>query len=232
MLFGMVYLVAMLALFPARWLHQQFEPMLPRVGSVQGSLWQGTVENVQLPLSLRQLQWRWSPLSTLQGRLGYRLALGEGDASVLVQWGPGQQLYLENLNLQGQLNDWFGSFYGAPLPLNLAVDAKLKQAVLGPQGCVSIDAAEIRVTQWQGLMADTLNRLGPVEAKLSCDDGVVNATLNSEVGLQGHWRLQPNRQYSLELQVDRPDSELRSQLKLLGFRAAGNGLRLRRKGRL
>ncbi len=233
LLFVLSYLLFMLLLMPVRWLYAQGANRLPAVAAIEGTLWQGAVSDLQLPARLRQLQWQWRPAAMLSGAWGYRVDLDRPGNGVELTLSWQQNLTAEQLQLRGRLSDWVSQFHDASIPFDVDVELSAERLELSRQGCVEIDQAWATVSQWRGLMADTLNQLGELSVALSCVDGTMVADLSAEHSqLSGSWRLLPDRSYQLDVSVAAPSDQLRESLQLVGFSGSVGMMRYRYQGRL
>ncbi|MEH6822977.1 MAG: type II secretion system protein N [Motiliproteus sp.] len=242
--FVATYLILMLLWVPVPWLYPQLQsqsqpqlqPTLPDIKRLNGTLWRGTAEEIELPLVLRSLSWQWDPLALLRAQFGYQLALDSPQNRVQVSIAWDRSVALNDLQLSGRLSDWFSTFQGQPLPLDVDVSASLAAAVISPQGCAQFQQGQVSLQNWQGLMADSLNRIGRIDAQLSCVEGRLQVDfkgLAADLQMSGRWLLSPDQQYQLTVEARPQDADIEDRLRAVGFakRSAGEW-RFVRQGRL
>ncbi len=244
--FVAAYLILMLLWVPVPWLYPQLQsqsqsqsqsrPPLPDIKRLSGTLWRGAAEEIALPLVLRSLSWQWDPLALLSARFGYQLALDSPQNRVQVSVAWDRSVALSDLQLSGRLSDWISTFQGQPLPLDVDVSASLAVALISPQGCANFQQGQVSLQNWQGLMADSLNRIGRIDAQLSCVEGRLQVDfkgLAADLQMTGRWLLSPDRQYQLTVEARPQDADIEDRLRAVGFakRSAGEW-RFVRQGRL
>jgi hypothetical protein len=93
-------LLFILSAFPAGLAYRWFAPPQLRLSGIDGSVWRGTaIEGAANDLYLRNLEWSFSPLGLLTGKVAYlartELAGGHLDARIAV--GPGGSVTLSDL---------------------------------------------------------------------------------------------------------------------------------------
>ncbi|MFT6913731.1 MAG: hypothetical protein ACJAWL_000017 [Motiliproteus sp.] len=239
--FVAVYLLLMLLWVPAGWIYQQPLPSaqsqysLPVIKRLSGTLWRGTAEGIMLPLALRSLSWQWDPQALLSASWGYQLTLDSAQdrARVAVSW---DQARIRDLQLSGRLSAWVSTFQGQPLPLDVEISASLTDAWIGPLGCTTLREGQVSLQKWQGLLSVSLNRLGKIDAGLSCVNGALQVDFKGSeetMRLSGRLLLNPDLSYRLTVEAHPQAPEIKDRLSAVGFveRAAGAWL-FRRQGRL
>lgn len=234
------YLILMLLWVPLPWLYPQLQPQshppLPDIKRLSGTLWRGTAEEVALPLALRSLAWQWEPRALLSAEFGYQLTLDSLQNRLNVSVGWDRTVALQDLQLNGRLSDWISTFQGRPLPLDVDISASLAAGEISPQGCAQFQQGQLSLQDWQGLMAASLNRIGRIDAQLSCVEGQLQVDfkgLAEEVQLSGRWLLGPDLQYQLTVEARPQDADIEDSLRAVGFakRSAGEW-QFVRQGRL
>jgi general secretion pathway protein N len=241
-LLATVYLIALLALLPARAAWPAIEPRLDlpvtlEVEGISGTLWKGRADEVQVNgRRLGALEWRWRPSALLGARLGFQLAWSEGpewlDLALALRRGS-----LSARDLRGQVEaDRLQRLFDLPLLLD---------------GTVELDVAELGYADDAGFRnlrgtlawrdaAGGLPRplpLGHYRIELEDDDGRLLARVASEpespLEALGFADWHPVSGYRVELDLRaRADAApaLVSALDTLGPRQPDGGYRLRRAG--
>lgn len=124
------YLLFLLISIPATVASQWFAPAQLRLAGVQGSLWNGSAQVVQLEqYQLQQVQWRLQPAGLLRARLHYALKIGEPYR--------GQGEVARSLFGNITVHDWQGQ-----LPL-----APFRQPLFLPSGNLDVKLDNL---QWTG----------------------------------------------------------------------------------
>ncbi|MEH6473285.1 MAG: type II secretion system protein N [Halopseudomonas sp.] len=230
------YLVLMMLWVPVDWIYQQQKQQLPPIGRLTGTFWQGAAEDVELPIVLRSVSWQWAPSALLQGGLGYQLSLDkpQNQATLSANWD--QTIKVSGLQLSGRLSDWLSSFQGQSLPLDVDISASLTEGVFSLQGCSELQQGRLYLQNWQGMMSDSLNRIGQIEAKLNCIEGQLQVAFQGDapdVAMTGLWLLDPDQSYSLKVEARPQSPDVRDSLSAAGFDEQSAGVwQLQRKGRL
>lgn len=244
LLFVVAYLLLMLLWVPVHWAYPRFPSLLPAeprsqlpvIRHLQGTLWQGRAEEIALPLELRLLSWQWDPRALLSAALGYQLTLGGPQNQARVALGWDRSLSISELSLDGRLSDWVANFQGQPLPLDVAISARLIDARLSEQGCLGLRQGQLALHNWQGLMSESLNRIGTIDATLTCVDGGLGIDFEGQTAqlqLSGQWRLGPDRRYSLTAEAHPQAIAIQDSLRGAGFVERRTGVwRLTRQGQL
>ena len=249
--FVAVYLLLMLLWVPVAWFYPQVksqpslkQPLasfqLPEIKRLSGNLWRGVAQEIALPVSqplrLRSLAWQWQPSALLKAAFGYRFSLAESQnqAQLAVAWD--RSLIIKDLQLSGSLSEWVSSFQGQPLPLNVDLSASLTQGRIGLQGCSALVQGKLSLQNWQGLMAETLNRIGRIDANLDCIDGKMQLLFKGEakeVQLSGRWLLDLEQGYALTIEARPQTADIQDRLGAVGFVERSAGVwQLSRQGRL
>jgi len=97
----LIFLVVLLATFPARVAYQWFAPAELQLSGIAGSVWNGSaIEGHAGGAYVRNINWQFKPASLLSGKLGFRTrsnpATGTLNADVAVS--PGGDLLLSDLS--------------------------------------------------------------------------------------------------------------------------------------
>lgn len=236
------YLLLLLLWVPAGWVYQQLLPKLqpslelPVIERLSGTFWQGRADEIMLPLALRSLSWQWDPGALLSGSLGYQLSLSSAQdrAKVAVAWD--RSFWVEELQLSGHLSSWVSAFQGQPLPLDVEISASLSDARVALQGCAALQRGQVSLQNWQGLMSESLNRLGRIDAQLSCVNDRLQVDFKgseADVQLSGRWLLSPDLSYLLTIEAHPQAPDVKDSLGAVGFVERGADTWLfRRQGRL
>ena len=241
-LLAAVYLVSLLALFPARAAWPLIEPRLDllltlEVEGISGTLWKGRADEVRVNgRRLGALEWRWRPSALLGARLGFQLAWSAGPEWVSLALGL-RRGSLQARDVRGQFEaDRLQRLFDLPLLLN---------------GSVELDVAELEYSRDAGFRtlrgslgwrdaAGGLPRpmpLGHYRIELEGDDGRLLARVasgpESSLEASGFADWHPASGYRVELNL-RAGADaapaLISALDALGPRQPDGGYRLRRAG--
>ncbi|MFT5719905.1 MAG: hypothetical protein ACI9W6_000193 [Motiliproteus sp.] len=240
--FVAAYLLLMLLWVPAGWVYQQLLPSepsqhsLPVIKRLSGSLWRGTAEGVMLPLAVRSLGWQWDMRALLSASWGYRLTLNSAQDRARVAVSLDGAARVKDLQLNGRLSAWVSTFQGQSLPLDVEISASLTDARIGRQGCTTLQEGRVALQDWQGLMSESLNRLGRIEANLSCVGGSLQVDFEGSeaaVQLSGRWVLNPDLSYLLTVEAHPQALDIKDSLSAVGFVQRASGVWLfRRQGTL
>ncbi|WP_163932234.1 type II secretion system protein N [Paraferrimonas sp. SM1919] len=220
-----VYLVFLLASFPAQFITNNLKLKNISFNGVTGTLWSGASSSIAIDnISIEQVSWTLNPWSLLTGELAAEMKFGKF-----------------NSKLKGQLKMAYG-LNGAKLQ-DLQFEAPLAQLVAGKKlllnsklsGALSVDIAEfsqgqpwcmqlagdIKVQQLQVNNGFGQFPLGNVQAVLSCKQGNVNLAIaenHNQLGLQAQLQV-TDKQYkvvgSIGVTSEQPE-KLRQGLTMLG----------------
>ena len=209
--FVLFYLVALVALTPARFVIQFVDlPDNVQLGGVQGRLWQGQVDAVRVDdILLRDVRWSLQPWQLLTARAVAKVHIGEhadnivvGDALLSVSR---NQMVVRDLRADARLVDLMAfSPTPSPFPLRGHADLEIAYFELGQPLCRELDGW-VRLHDGAIQVANDWEELGSYQARLTCgDDGQVLAELDSDnrlglsasaqlnlAGASGEFQLQP-----------------------------------------
>ncbi|TRW50306.1 type II secretion system protein N [Aliidiomarina halalkaliphila] len=182
-----IYLVALLALMPARvvlW----FAP-LPQevaVGGISGTIWNGTIARVRVDnVALNDVSWRVRAWDLLRLRVTADLDIPARQDNVLQGNGrisvtSGGALAIHNLRLAGELDELMGLMpFDSPIPLRGALTANVSEFVLGQPICQQFDGRIIGV-QLQARLAQGWDSLGDYEVNLGCSEGRIDVLMEPD----------------------------------------------------
>ena len=244
LLFVVAYLLLMLLWVPVHWTYPQIKSLLPAgsasqfpdIKRLEGTFWRGRAENISLPLELSSLSWKWDPGALLNVAMGYQLTLGlpQNQARVALAWD--RSLAVKDLRLDGSLSDWVSSVQGQPLPLDVAISAQLMGARISEKGCLALQQGQVSLQNWQGLMSESLNRIGRIDATLVCVDGGLQVDFKGqspELRLSGQWLLGPGLRFTFTAEAQPQGADVEDSLRGAGFVERRSGVwQLARQGRL
>jgi general secretion pathway protein N len=214
-------LLFILSAFPAGLAYRWFAPPQLRLSGIDGSVWRGTaIEGAANDLYLRNLEWSFSPLGLLTGKVAYlartELAGGHLDARIAV--GPGGSVTLSDLAGTLALEAFEESFQLKGFEGRLILDfERLTLADGVPREAVGTIAV-------QGLLARKLSSapIGDFRAQFVTGDDGISGVVSDESGVldvDGTITVGSDRSYSLVGQVaagPRAPAGLRQQLEYLG----------------
>lgn len=195
----LVFLIVLLATFPARVAVNWFAPPDIVLTGVEGSIWNGSAaEGLAAGAYLRNLTWNAQPKSLLSGKLGYKIsaepAAGKIDANISI-----------GLNNALVLTDLTGT-----LPLDLVHQAFQQEGI---RGDLSLNFARMVIEN--GLPVDVIgyvtvanffepglsaNKIGDFRADFQSENGNITGSIDDVSGILdvgGVITLSPNRSYSI-----------------------------------
>jgi hypothetical protein len=220
---GVVTLViGIVTMFPARSAYSLFAPASLQLSGIDGTIWRGTAsEGLAGGIYLRNLSWKFKPLSLLTAQLAFSTqfdpASGFVDADVAVS--AGGSITLSAISGEVPIN----LLHSAAPPLRGIqgmIGLQLQQVVIENQVPTTVEGI-ITVSE---LTAAMLSRapIGNFEAAFSTDSGGIKGIVKDVSGVlavSGVLTVSENREYSLVGQVaTRPatPSAIVQQLEMLG----------------
>lgn len=200
--FVLSFVIALIALMPARWALQWLPKELPiQVWQVEGTIWNFTVGELQFGLlSYRNLQFRFAPDCLLRLSLCEHISAEEGELQLRLD--PIEQsLWLEN-------SEWYDRI--DPIVMMLSPQFAGVSGIIGldisslqwqQQGLASLEAT----LQLQNLQVPSLGQLpGSVQARLQLDNNRITALISDRsaaLDVAGSANIQANGQYQLDLNL-------------------------------
>lgn len=217
----LTFVVAFLALFPARVAYDWFAPPAVQLSGLQGSIWSGSAAEASAAgLYLRDLKWRLRPLRLFTGKLAATVEASpsSGFLEADVAAGLGGTISLTNVNGSLPLSD-FASVARVP---GLAGNASIQFEELRIRDGLPVAATgTLAVANLVAPMVDP-GSIGGYRAEFFTDDNAVIASVedvNGAFDLAGSLTISADRNYQFLGKVAATDStseKLRGQLRFLG----------------
>lgn len=224
-----LFILTLLVTVPARFALQFVAlPANVEVGGVEGTLWRGEADALLIDdIMLRQISWRLRPWSLFSAQLVADVEVAEHVDNLLIGKGrvraSSRQLAVSGLQLEARLVD-LAAYAPEPSPFPLRGDVVLivNSFILGQPLCEQADG---RVELIGGALqvGQSWENLGPLEATLGCDNGLLSAELNepNNIGLSASMRASLNSasgEFQIQQSADAPRS-IRNLVSMLPAQA-------------
>lgn len=195
-----VYLVALLALFPARFA-LQFAPLPENVqlGGVSGSIWHGYIDALRVDnYMLRDIQWRLTPWALLTGQLRVNVTINDHADNIVVGSAKAHirrhQLALYDVQADARLTDLL-MFSPQPVPVQMRgqVELAISRFIYGQPLCREL-AGNLYLRNAAMQVGNNWESLGSFDTSLSCSEGQVMAEVGEPnvVGLSAAVVINPH----------------------------------------
>jgi len=235
---GVVTLVAGLVIFfPARVAYRWFAPPTVLLSGISGSIWSGKAAQAQADLIyLRELSWRFRPLSLFRGRVGYAIeatpVTGFVDARIAFGFSGAVRLNELRGSLPLQTFEQAVNMRGLRGTVNvqfeqLILEDGLPVAADGELTVASLVAPLVYSNSIGGYRAEFYTQSSGVVASIEDTDGVVD--------LAGSLEIRQNRTYQFVAKLAPKAStppRLRQQMQFLGSADERGQYELRLEGTL
>lgn len=195
-----VYIVGLIVLLPAR-LVVAIAPMPNDImlGRVDGTIWQGSIERIGLPLEqdtvvLHNLNWKLSPLALLKLTAAVDINIPADQRNLLQGelqlYASRTSLRLKNVRMAGQLEDFLPyAPVTNPVPLRAGVSLNIAEYQLGAPACERLNG-RVLAMQTEAQLGNSWQALGDYETALGCDEGRISISMPSDnplgLSVQGH----------------------------------------------
>ena len=214
---------------PASTLLSIAQQQLPKVyitaAAIEGSLWQGSAEQVQIgQRKIAQLSWAWQPSGLLQACLQYQLTISEPETYVDAQAGIGfaGQLRLFDVNGQLPLPRAIALAGRPPPPLGGQLQVALSELRLNRQGKPAAVFGQLHLRRLHTTFGRTLE-LGDFIAELGSKQntmlGQVRDTEQGPLQLAAEIQLNQDGRYQVAAELslrEQSNAELNKAFSLLG----------------
>jgi general secretion pathway protein N len=217
----LTFVVAIVALFPARVAYNWFAPPAVQLSGLQGTVWSGSAAEASAAgLYLRDLRWHLQPLRLFTGKLAASVEASpsSGFLEADVAAGLGGTISLSNVNGSLPLSD-FASVARVP---GLSGNASVQFEALRIRDGLPIAATgTLTVANLVAPMVDP-GSIGGYRAEFFTDDSAVIASVedvNGVFDLAGSLTISADRNYQFLGKVaatDGTSEKLRRQLRFLG----------------
>ncbi|RUO32781.1 type II secretion system protein N [Aliidiomarina sanyensis] len=185
-LLGVVYLVALITLMPARVIFA-FAPIPEniQVGGVHGTIWNGTITRIRADdVALEGLEWRLHPLELLRLRVGADLRIPATEGNVVSGTArvaaSANRVQLNDVRLGGELERLMGLMdFDSPIALRGAITLNIPEFVLGQPVCESL-RGDLFGMQVEARLAQGWEALGDYDIALACVEGAIGVTMEPE----------------------------------------------------
>ncbi len=213
-----------------------------RIYGVEGSLWQGSAQTIEIKSQppLKNFYWSINPLALLwaqvsadiQTDIEQQTITGQASYSLISGMLTANNIHteLKAEALQKLINLPFGELSG-----NISGD--IKQLAFDGQAIQQLEGV-LRWHKAKFSLAETVS-LGNIQILLSSDDANnIIATLNNKGGqlkLEGHVKLQPNNNYQLDMKFipdKKASGNIKQSLSLFAKRQNNGSYRLKQNGNL
>lgn len=240
--FLIVYLLALLASFPAEQAYRmarQLGPLPVELYGIDGTSWRGRAQTVRIDdVSLRDFEWTLRPLPLLIGRAEARIALriGEGTLTGITGRTLGGASYARDVRIDAALAD-LGAVAGfGDLGLRGRLHGDFERLRVGNR---EVQAMKGTLAIADGGIGEPLNMIfGSFVADIETRDEGIHAALRDREGplrAEGALTLQPAGEWRLRLRLaprDPADARTRDMLRSLGRPGAEGQIELTRNGAL
>ncbi|RUO26426.1 hypothetical protein CWE09_06885 [Aliidiomarina minuta] len=179
-----IYLVALVVLLPARFVLQFVQPPAEvEWGAVSGSIWSGQIGTLRVQdITLREIDWRLSPLALVVGRAQVSLHIGDHPDNIITGQGElrmsSSTLAVEALNLHGRVAD-LATLSPVPSPFALQGEFSLNLTHYqwGQPLCSELNG-QVQVNNAALQIGRNWEELGDFNADLNCENGRIIALLD------------------------------------------------------
>ncbi len=234
------YVLFLLATIPAQQIWQ-FIPQQNRtqlqISHLQGSLWSGKVDRLQLGhLSLGQLDWNLNPLPLFLGQIALetkiRGPLGELQSHITLSTDGS----LQATTLSGRIPAESLNPYTLPATLQGEITLKIQKFLFQASQKLQMEGE----MHWRNASINMLQsvELGDVRLLTKAEGNGSIVHINNEksaLGIEGTIKLGANGRYSVNLALMNRDSgrkDIRSLLQMLGRADAAGKVHIKRQGQL